>query len=134
MITGLGCDIVDVSRFDKGEFFLNRFIRKYFTSAEYKELLKSKTFSTPKKFLLATATRFAAKEAVSKALGTGFQNGITLKDIEILHNDLGGPFVVLYNKALERANFISNLQSFKIHLSLSNEQRYAYAVAIIENA
>ena len=49
------------------------------------------------------ATRFAAKEAVSKALGTGFQNGITLKDVEITHNTLGAPIVTLYNKALMRA-------------------------------
>jgi holo-[acyl-carrier protein] synthase len=131
MITGLGCDIVDVSRFDKGEFFLNRFIWKYFTNIEYREL-SDKNSLKGNKLLLAVATRFAAKEAVSKALGTGFRDGLTLKDIEIIHNELGAPSVVLYNKALERAYFLSHSTEFKIHITLSNEKHYANAVAIFE--
>ena len=80
------------------------------------------------------ATRFAAKEAVSKALGSGFQKGITLKDIEIMHNKLGKPEVNLYNNALARAYYVSDNQEFKMHITLSNEREYVNAVAVIECA
>ena len=119
MILGLGCDIVQVSRFSKNEAFLLRFIKKHFTFGEIA--------------VLAVATRFAAKEAVSKALGSGFREGITLKDVEIVHDSLGCPKVNLYGKALTRAYFISKNQNFNMHLTLSNEREYVSAVAVMES-
>lgn len=132
MIQGLGCDIVKVSRFDKNIDFLQRFAKKHLTEIELKELItkiKQEDVEGQKLFL---ATRFAAKEAVSKALGSGFRNGITLKDIEITHDKLGKPVVNLYNHALARAYFISDNQKFKMHITISNEREYANAVAVIE--
>ena len=132
MILGLGCDIVQVSRFAKGKKFLHRFIEKYFTDIEQDELSHKIKFEDISSLILAVATRFAAKEAVSKALGSGFQKGITLKDVEIVHNKLGKPEVNLYNNALARAYFVSDNQEFKMHLTLSNEREYVNAVAVIE--
>lgn len=133
MILGLGCDIVQISRFAKGESFLLRFIKKYYTINEIKELEKRGQIASLENLESSVATRFAAKEAVSKALGCGFQNGITLKDIEITHDSLGCPQVTLYNKALSRAYLVTHNQSFKLHLTLSNEQAYANAVAVLES-
>ena len=132
MILGLGCDIVQVSRFAKGEAFLLRFIKKYFTEREFKELERKIKLQDIATLTLAVATRFAAKEAVSKSLGSGFQKGITLKDVEIVHNASGKPIVNLYNKALVQAYYISNNQEFKMHLTLSNEREYVNAVAVLE--
>ena len=80
MILGLGCDIALVSRFAKDRDFILRFIKKYFTAAETEEL-QDKIEKSEKSLILEIATRFAAKEAVAKALGSGFRFGITLKDI-----------------------------------------------------
>ncbi len=132
MILGLGCDIVEISRFDKGESFLRHFMRKYFTTVEITEILQKRNCRNYEELIVAAATRFAAKEAAAKALGPGFRNGITLKDIEIQHDSHGKPEIVLYNKALSRAYEIAGGQEFKIYLTLSNERAYANAVAVIE--
>lgn len=134
MILGLGCDIVQVSRFAKKQEFLLRFMKKYFTDNEINELENKIKQEDLNLLTLAVATRFAAKEAVSKALGSGFQKGITLKDVEIVHNKLGKPEVNLYNNALARAYYISDNQDFKMHITLSNEREYVNAVAVIECA
>ena len=132
MILGLGCDIVQISRFAKSEDFLWRFITKYFTLAEIEEIEQKKANANFNDLKISVATRFAAKEAAVKALGTGFRNGITLKDIEIKHDSLGKPEISLYNKALSYAYQIAKGQKFNIHLTLSNEREYANAVVVIE--
>jgi holo-[acyl-carrier protein] synthase len=134
MILGLGCDIVQVSRFAKKQEFLLHFMKKYFTDNEINELENKIKQEDLNLLTLAVATRFAAKEAVSKALGSGFQKGITLKDVEIVHNKLGKPEVNLYNNALARAYYISDNQDFKMHITISNEREYVNAVAVIECA
>ncbi|MBR2274131.1 MAG: holo-ACP synthase [Alphaproteobacteria bacterium] len=133
MIFGIGCDIVQVARFNRGGSFIQRFIAKHMTAAEQEEfqsLLKGKNEQS---IILSVAARFAGKEAVAKALGSGFQGGITLKDIEITHDELGCPHVRLYKKALLRAYQVSHEQQFKIHITLSNEKEYANAVAVFES-
>lgn len=132
MIMGIGCDIVKVSRFAKDESFLLRFIKKCLTSKEIDELELKKQTRDLEHLILSVATRFAAKEAVVKALGSGFRDGITLKDVEVVHDELGRPFVNLYNRALMRAYYVTRNQNFKLHLSLSNEREYTNAVAVIE--
>lgn len=133
MIKGLGCDIVKVSRFAKGRDFLNHFMKKHLTINEIKEVQEHINDTDEQGLTLAIATRFAGKEAVSKALGSGFQDGIGLKDIEIIHDKLGCPKVTLYNKALTRAYYVVNNQQLNIHITLSNEKEYANAVAVIES-
>ena len=75
------------------------------------------------------AKRFAAKEAVSKALGTGFRDGIYLSDIEIISDEMGKPFVELKANASVRAK---NVGIKKIHLSLSDDAPYVSAMAVAE--
>lgn len=133
MILGLGCDIVQISRFAKGEDFLLRFIKKSCTLNEIIEIENKRNDKDVESLKMMVATRFAAKEAVSKALGSGFRDGITLKDIEITHDKLGCPQVTLYGKAISRAYLISKNQEFKVYLTLSNEREYANAVAVIES-
>lgn len=130
MIYGLGCDIVQISRFAKDELFLQRFMSKYFTLNEINEITRKNKNTEDLK--IAVATRFAAKEAAAKALGTGFRNGITLKDIEIIHDSLGKPEITLYNKALTYVYQIAKGGKFNIHLTLSNEKEYANAVVVLE--
>ncbi|MBR5154131.1 MAG: holo-ACP synthase [Alphaproteobacteria bacterium] len=132
MILGLGCDIVNISRFDKDIKFLSRFSKKYLTDIERLELARKIKSDDSKALQMALATRFAAKEAVSKALGSGFRHGITLKDIEIVHDNLGKPLINLYNKALARAYLVSDNQDFKMHITLSNEREYVNAVVVME--
>ena len=123
-----GTDIVSVERIKKSiNDFGDTFLKRIYTDEEisYCESRRMSKFQS-------YAARFAAKEAVSKALGSGFRNGITLKDIEITHDKLGKPVVNLYNHALARAYFISDNQKFKIHITISNEREYANAVAVIE--
>lgn len=115
MIIGVGCDIVKISRIEKlikesGERFLN----KIFTALEIELAPRNNQYNY-------FAKRFAAKEAVVKALGTGFGE-IAFHDIEITNNDLGKPIV----------NFNSLKGSYNIHLSLSDEEEYAVAYVVIE--
>ncbi|MCM1323459.1 MAG: holo-ACP synthase [Acetobacter sp.] len=132
MILGLGCDIVQISRFAKGEAFLQRFMHKYFTINEIREVGRKHHIPSYEELMVIVATRFAAKEAVVKALGTGFSRGITLKDIEVCHDSQGKPEIILYGNALARAYEMTSKQAYKVYLSLSNEREYANAVAVIE--
>ena len=84
-----------------------------------------------KGLILAVATRFAAKEAVSKAFGTGFRDGIYLSDIEILNDNLGRPTVRLTGNAKKYMQKIAG-NNFNIHLSLSDDYPFALAFVIIE--
>ncbi|MCL1882748.1 MAG: holo-ACP synthase, partial [Defluviitaleaceae bacterium] len=85
MIFGIGVDIVKIDRFEN-----NHFIKHVFTEREREYFSKKNTQTI--------AGIFAAKEAVAKAMGTGF-SGFFPIDIEILHKESGKPFVVLHNKA-----------------------------------
>ena len=118
MISGIGVDIVEISRMEKS-IENSRFLTRNFTTAENEYfMLKNYNIHT-------IAAAFAAKEAVSKAFGTGIR-GFNLTDIEILHDKLGKPYVNLYNKCLEIAN------GAKINLSLSHTGDYAVAFVVME--
>ena len=114
---GLGIDIVDVGPFEKHAKNLeSAFCKKVFTDGE-REYLKNK--NTP-----SMAGLYAAKEAVAKALGTGFR-GFFPKDIEIRHNELGAPYVVLHRSAKKPA------QDKQILISISHTKTTAVAMAQI---
>jgi holo-[acyl-carrier protein] synthase len=124
MIFGVGTDIVEIERIAKlyskyGVNFANRILNPQ----EKKQLAKTRF---PVKFL---AKRFAAKEAWTKALGTGFSNGITFLDMHIEHDDKGKPL-------LHAAGAVKQLmQEYKIvssHVSISDERLYATATVILE--
>jgi holo-[acyl-carrier protein] synthase len=124
MIIGVGIDIVEVPRvqrlYDKfGQRFLTKILRQ--TETDY-----CLSCAVPPH---AIAGRFAAKEAVAKAFGTGIGTVMGWHDIEITRAESGAPVVTLYGKgrALAEARAVK-----KVHISLTHTQGYAVAVAIIE--
>lgn len=125
MIAGIGTDIIEVERIKNAILKNSSFVQKLFTDREIEYLKKRKM--RPE----FAAGRFAAKEAVSKALGTGFR-GFGTKDIEIDNDELGKPFVILHGKADTLAVKCSKDGKYKIHLSISHTNNYAAASAVLE--
>ncbi len=120
-----GVDIIEIDRVKKSiENFNDSFINKVYTSNEidYCEARKAARFNS-------YAARFAAKEAVTKALGTGISEGAAWKDIEILVNEAGAPYVKLSGKCLE---FYNRLGAVDISISLSHCNTTAVAFAVIQ--
>ncbi|MCR5059468.1 MAG: holo-ACP synthase [Saccharofermentans sp.] len=116
-----GIDIVDISRIEKSIGKSDAFVKKCFTTNEisYCEAL------APARKIESYAGRFAAKEAVSKALGTGIMaEGIALADIEIVTNEKGAPELVLHGKACELAE---EMGIFSRSVSISHDGGYAVA-------
>ena len=124
MILGIGTDIVNVKRLEKGEAFLNRFIRRCLTEEEQQQMIRRSLDDMPA-MVLYLAKRFAAKEAVSKALGTGIK-GFSLTEIEIREDDNGKPYFVLSGRAAKLAEGLS------LHLSMSHEREEAVAMVVAE--
>ena len=120
-IFGVGIDIVEIQRIKEiYSRYGERFARKILSNSELRNFYKNKNKIS---FL---AKRFAAKEAVGKALGVGIKNGSILKNIEI-KNDLNGkPFVNINN--IKKLNMAEKKE---IHISLSDEKKYAVANALI---
>lgn len=122
LIIGVGTDIVEIRRIKDAMVANGRFLEKIFTAVEL-EYLKSRNLRPE-----YVAGRFAAKEAVAKALGTGFR-GFDFKDIEIDRTTLGKPIVILKGKA----KLIAKRQGeYYIHLSISHGEDSAIAYAIWE--
>ena len=76
--------------------------------------------------------KFAAKESFSKALGTGFRNGLNFKDVEILNDNLGKPYFRLNNKSKKIVLKTLKVKNFDIFLSISDEKEYSIAFTIIQ--
>lgn len=118
----IGSDICSIKRVeDVYQRFGSRFLDRILTADEKKYVL-----SRPKDFLARVAARFAAKEATSKALGTGFI-GIGWKDIEVVRLASGAPTIELHGKAEQRAKAIG-LTCFE--LTMSHEKEYAIAFVL----
>lgn len=121
VIIGIGTDIIKVDRIVKAVKRTEKFLDNAFTQKEI-------CYFKQRKFNPETiAGFFAAKEAVSKALGTGFR-GFGLRDIEVTTNELGKPEVNLSPKVFD----ILKKESVKIHLSISHTDDNAIAFAILE--
>lgn len=121
MIIGTGIDITETERIKKA-IEKHGFTSRFFTENEEK-YFKSKSFSAQ-----TIAAHFAAKEAFSKALGTGIR-GFNLKDVEVLHDDLGKPYFKLYENAQKKAE---ELGIKRIFLTLSHCEKYAVASVTTE--
>jgi len=121
MIKGLGIDTIFVDKVERAARN-ERFLEKCFTKTEI-ELFR-KRGSNPQ-FL---AGNFAVKEAVVKAFGTGFV-GFFPRDVEVLRDEAGKPFIVLYGKAKKTA---AEVGAVTIHVSITNTKELASAVAVIE--
>ena len=129
MILGLGCDIVNVERIAKSPEFLERFKQKIMGAEELEEL-DFRGDITYKERACRLAKAYAAKEAFVKALGTGFRDGIFMRDIQILHTDLGKPELLISGRAFTYLQKLSvTAQTF---VSLSDDYPFAQAVVIIE--
>lgn len=125
MIFGIGCDIAQISRFGR---WLDRpgMISRFFNERE----LFPREDAARGRMLEWYAARFAAKEAFSKALGTGF-SGFKLADIYIEKNCDGQPFLRVTGGAREKLESLCGRDA-GIHVSLSHEKEYAVAFVIIE--
>jgi holo-[acyl-carrier protein] synthase len=123
MIFGIGIDVVENARIaDSIRRHGDRFLERVYHSAEV-DYCRSMTDPTPH-----FAVRFAAKEAVSKAFGTGFSGEVSWKDIEVRRKPSGEPFVVLHAAAEDLAK---RLGITAVHISLSHSQSYAVANALL---
>lgn len=127
MILGIGVDLCDARRIKAShDRFGARFLDRMYTPDEQTQALAA---ARPD---LSLAKRFAAKEAVAKALGTGVR-GFFFTDIEVVSGQLGKPHVVLHAGAADvLRNLVPEGLTGHIHLSLSDEDPYATAYAIIE--
>ena len=124
-VVGLGTDIAEIERVEKalarsGEAFAERILSE--VELEQFHSLKQKA-----RFL---AKRFAAKEAASKALGTGIAMGVTFHDFQVANDEHGKPVLTLHNKAQELA---ANLGVSSIHITISDERHYAVATVLFES-
>ena len=124
MIFGIGTDIVEVERI-KNLSSISKFAKKILSQ---KELNTFNSLNKDQKIYFLSK-QFAAKEAISKALGTGIGHEISLKNIEILRDEKGKPF---FNAINELSAYLSILGITKTHVSLSDESNYAIAMVIVE--
>ena len=105
MIVGIGCDLANINRFEKAlAKFGGRFVNR----------------------------AFSEREACTKALGTGFRDGIFMRDIEIVHQPSGKPELYLQNGARRRLEEICGGAAFKIHVTMTDDYPWAQAFVIIE--
>lgn len=124
MILGTGIDIIEVTRIRAShEKFGERFATRILLPSELAYCLSHKD---PAPFI---AARFAAKEAVSKAFGTGIGASIGWHDIEVKRRDTGEPYLVLHGKGLE---LFRSREATRIHVSLSHTLQHATAISILE--
>jgi holo-[acyl-carrier protein] synthase len=125
MILGTGIDLIEVARIAASyEKFGERFVNRVLLPDEIAYCLAHKA---PAPFL---AVRFAAKEAISKAFGTGIGAELGWQDIEIRRRETGAPYVVLHGKG--QALFAAR-GARQLHLSLTHTVNYAAATAILES-
>lgn len=118
MIVGIGTDIIEIDRVLKASEN-SSFLSKYFTEEEIILFKKKKK---------SVAGNFAVKESVAKMLGTGV-SGFSLKDIEVLRDEKGKPYVNLYNKA---SNMAKEQEIDVVHVSMSDNDSCAIAYVVGE--
>jgi len=131
MIIGTGSDILDTRRLGKVlDRFGHRFIHRCFTDIETAKAERRRGAGT---HVDTYAKRFAAKEACSKALGTGFSHGVFMKDIGVVNDYAGKPGLVLTGGALKRLqSMVPAGKTAVLHLTLTDEPPMVHAHVIIE--
>jgi len=124
MIAGIGVDIIEVERIRSAMGrFGERFVRRVLTQAEWDYCQRHRDPAP------SIAARFAAKEAASKAFGTGIGAALGWLDMEVQRQPSGQPHLVLHGKGLE---LYAARSGSTMHLSLSHTSQYAVAVAVLE--
>ena len=123
-IIGIGVDIVDNARI-KNSIKNKNFISRIFSD---KEINQSKKFKNKVNYY---SKRFAAKESLSKAIGTGFRNGLNFKDISVLNANYGKPNYEISTNVKKLIYLKFNVRKIKISLSLADEKNYSIAFSVI---
>ncbi len=129
MIVGLGSDLCNIERIQASlDRFGARFERRIFTDIE-----RAKAARRPFTAAGTYAKRFAAKEAFSKAVGTGFRRGVFMKDIGVVNAPSGAPTLALEGGArLALERMIPDGMTAHIHLTLTDDHPWAQALVVIE--
>lgn len=127
MILGIGNDLIDIRRIEKTiERFGERFLQRVFTETE-----RARSDGRPGR-AASYAKRFAAKEACSKALGTGFRKGVFWKDMGVINLRSGRPTMALTGGAAEHLkSLVPNGFEPQVHVTLTDEFPQAEAVVVI---
>lgn len=128
MIVGIGLDVVELERMSKllagpGK---DRFAARVLTEQEY----RSWSSLQQRRALEFISGRFAAKEAVVKAIGCGIGAAVGFKDIEVLPDERGKPVCTLSEASINRLGWAG--QAFKLHLAITHERNLAAATALVE--
>ena len=124
-ILGIGVDIVENKRIQKS--IKNPLFKKRIFSLNE---LKQSNFVTNKVSFFSK--RFAAKEAFSKALGTGFRKSLNFRDIEVINDKMGKPYYVKNSKIKKIIQKNYKIKNFRCFLSISDEKNYSTAFTIIQ--
>ena len=122
---GIGVDIIDNSRIKKSITNKN-FVSRIFSNDE---IIRSKKALNKTAFF---SKRFAAKEAFSKALGTGFRKGLNFNDISIINDKYGKPSIKLNNKLQSIIKKKFKTKKINVYLSISDEKKHSIAFVILE--
>ena len=128
MIVGIGSDLCNIERIQNSlDRFGERFIARVFTDVE-----RNKAEGRPFTRAGTYAKRFAAKEAFSKAVGTGFKRGVFMKDIGVVNKPSGAPTLALTGGARERLDaLIPAGHAAEVHLTMTDDHPWAQAFVII---
>lgn len=129
MIIGLGSDLCNIERIQASlDRFGDRFLNRVFTDLE-----RAKAARRPLTIAGTLAKRFAAKEAFSKAVGTGFKAGVFMKDIGVVNAPSGAPTLTLTGGAAARlATITPEGYQAVVHLTLTDDHPWAQAFVVIE--
>jgi holo-[acyl-carrier protein] synthase len=129
VIVGIGSDLCNIERIQKSlDRFGVRFEQRVFTDVE---LAKAKR--RPLNYAATLAKRFAAKEAFSKAVGTGFKAGVFMRDIGVVNAPSGAPTLALTGGAKARLDgMVPGGHFAKVHLTLTDDHPWAQALVVIE--
>jgi holo-[acyl-carrier protein] synthase len=128
MIVGIGSDLCNIERIQASpDRFGERFLNRVFTDTE-----RAKAASRPHSMAGTLAKRFAAKEAFSKAVGTGFKRGVFMKDIGVVNAPSGAPTLLLTGGAKARLDAMAPAgHAIDVHLTMTDDHPWAQAFVIL---
>ena len=129
MIVGIGSDLCNIERIQKSlDRWGERFLKRVFTATE-----RAKAERRPFTRAGTLAKRFAAKEAFSKAVGTGFKRGVYMKDIGVTNAPSGAPALTLTGGAKARLDAITPAgHAMHVHLTMTDDHPWAQAFVVLE--
>ena len=128
MIVGIGCDVVEQKRVTEAlEKYGDRFVQRLLTASEIR-IYEKRLGLSRERGLSFLASRWAVKEAISKALGTGISGDVTFHAMTIMHTQSGAPMAVFSDALKERLQ----REGIFVHITITDEKTVAAAVAVAE--